>query len=178
MLTSPCITVESYMLLLLLCCQALASCEQNIYETISQDWQSQPVKYFMQGIEIASYPGLDALPPVGLYIYDKKDIARRGFAGFVGDVATVLALKMIVNRERPDGETERIDSSFPSGHTTFAFTQAVIYSHHNPELRIPMFIYAAVVGFSRIYLGKHYPTDVLGGAALGVAVGFLAVNLF
>ncbi len=166
------------MLLLFLCSQAVSSCEQSIYETISQDWQLRPVKYFMQGIEVASYPGLDALPPIGLYLYHKKDVARRGFAGFIGDVATVVSLKLLINRERPDGDTERIDSSFPSGHTTFAFTQAVIYSHHNPKIRIPMFIYAAVVGFSRIYLGKHYPTDVLGGAAIGVAVGFLAVKLF
>jgi membrane-associated phospholipid phosphatase len=166
------------MLLLILCCQALNSCEQSIYETISQDWQSQPVRYFMQGIEIASYPGLDALPPVGLYLFERKEIARRGFAGFVGDVATVVSLKFLINRERPDGDTERIESSFPSGHTTFAFTQAVIYSHHNPKIKIPMFIYATVVGFSRIYLAKHYPTDVLGGAAIGIAVGLLAVKLF
>ncbi|UCG29785.1 MAG: phosphatase PAP2 family protein [candidate division WOR-3 bacterium] len=166
------------MLLLVLCCQALSSCEQNIYETISQNWQAKPVKYVMQGVEIISYPGLDALPPVGLYLYDKKDIARTGFAGFIGDVATVISLKLLINRERPEEDTDRIDSSFPSGHTTFAFTQAVIYSHHNPKLRIPMFVYATLVGFSRIYLGKHYPTDVLGGAALGMAVGFLAVKLF
>lgn len=166
------------MLLLFLCSQAISSCEQNIYETISHDWEVKPVTYVMQGIEVASWPGLDAVPPIGLYIYDKKDIARKGFLGFVGDVATVLSLKMIVNRERPEGESERIDSSFPSGHTTFAFTQAVIYSHHNPKLRVPLFIYATIVGFSRVYLGKHYPTDVLGGAVLGVAVGLISVNLF
>lgn len=163
---------------MLLCSQAIGSFEQNIYETISHDWEVKPITYVMQGIEVASWPGLDALPPIGLYIYDKKDIARTGFAGFVGDVATVVSLKMIVNRERPEGETERIDSSFPSGHTTFAFTQAVIYSHHNPKLRVPLFVYATIVGFSRVYLGKHYPTDVLGGAVLGVAVGLIAVNLF
>jgi len=166
------------MLFMLLCSQAIGSFEQNIYETISHDWEVKPITYVMQGIEVASWPGLDALPPIGLYIYDKKDIARTGFAGFVGDVATVVSLKMIVNRERPEGETERIDSSFPSGHTTFAFTQAVIYSHHNPKLRVPLFVYATIVGFSRVYLGKHYPTDVLGGAVLGVAVGLIAVNLF
>jgi membrane-associated phospholipid phosphatase len=157
--------------------QALGGCEQAVYETISRDWQSQPLTYFMRGIQIVSYPPLDILPPVGLYLYDKKDVARTGVAGFVGDCATVLPLKILINRARPVGETKRIDSSFPSGHTTFVFTQAVVYSHYNTRLRIPLYLYAAVVGFSRVYLGKHYPTDVLGGALLGMAVGFLAVKI-
>ncbi|UCF70549.1 MAG: phosphatase PAP2 family protein [candidate division WOR-3 bacterium] len=164
------------MLMLFLCCQALNPCEQDIYDAISQDWQSVPVKFCMQGIEAISTPVLDVLPPAGLYLFDKKDIARTGMAAFIGDCVVVLSLKMLVNRERPAGETSRLDSSFPSGHTAFAFTQAVVYSHYNPRLRIPLFVYATVVGFSRVYLGKHYPTDVLGGAVLGLAVGFLAVR--
>ncbi|MBE0433126.1 phosphatase PAP2 family protein [candidate division WOR-3 bacterium] len=164
------------MLLLFLCCQALNSCEQNLYETISQDWQSVPVKYFMEGVEFVSMPALNVWPPVGLYLWNKEDAARTGLAGYVGDWVTVISLKLLVNRDRPDAETDRLDSSFPSGHTTFAFTQAVVYSHYNPRLRIPMFVYAALVGFSRVYLAKHYPSDVLGGAALGIAVGLVAVK--
>lgn len=164
------------MLLLFLWAQALGSCEQNLYETISQDWQSGPVKYFMEGVEIVSMPALNVLPPVGLCLYSKEDVARAGMTGYVGDWAAVISLKLLVNRARPDSGTDRLDSSFPSGHTTFAFTQAVIYSHHYPRLRIPMFAYAALVGLSRVYLAKHYPSDVLGGAVLGTAIGLFAVR--
>lgn len=157
--------------------QAIGDCERKIYETISGDWQSKPLSYFMRGVQIVSYPPLDILSPIGLYLSDRKDAARTGLTGFVGDCVTVIPLKLLINRSRPVGETIRIDSSFPSGHTAFVFTQAVVYSHHNNRLRIPLYLYATVVGFSRVYLKKHYPTDVLGSAALGVLVGILAVKI-
>lgn len=164
------------MLLVFLCCQALDNCEQDLYETISQDWQAAPVKYALQSIELIASPALNIVPPVGLSLYDKDEIARAGMAGYVIDWMTVIPLKLLVNRARPDGTADRLDSSFPSGHTTFAFTQAVIYSHHYPRLRVPLFVYAALVGFSRVYLAKHYPSDVLGGAVLGAAVGLVVVR--
>lgn len=165
------------MLLLFLCCQALDSCELNLFETVSQDWQSPPVRCIMRGVEVVSSPVLNVVPPMVLHFSGEQDAARSGFLGFAFDWVTVGSLKLLVNRERPSGVTKRWDSSFPSGHTAFAFTQAVIYSHYDHRLTIPMFTYATVVGFSRVYLGKHYPSDVLAGAALGIVVGILAVGL-
>lgn len=165
------------MLLLFIFAQAFGNFEEDIYITISEDWQSKPINCFMQGVNIVSYPLLNVVPPIALYINEKEDVAKHGIIGFIGNCVTLFPLKYTINRQRPEGEYERRDSSFPSGHTVCAFTQAVIYSHHYPKIRVPLYLYATVVGFSRIYLGKHYPTDVIGGAALGLLIGYLTVKL-
>ena len=61
-------------------------------------------------------------------------------------------------------------SSFPSGHTSDAFSIAMIVSLFFPKaaIVIPMLLWAALVGYSRMDLGVHYPTDVLAGAILGI----------
>jgi undecaprenyl-diphosphatase len=61
--------------------------------------------------------------------------------------------------------------SFPSGHTTIAFGCATVLAGIAPRLAVPCFVLAAAIGFSRIYVGVHYPLDVIGGAALGVLIG-------
>jgi membrane-associated phospholipid phosphatase len=172
------IRIQYIVFLILIFSQALCNFEENIYNTISKDWQVKPVTYFMKGVSFVSTPAFDAVSPLALYICKKDTVAKHGLIGFLGNCATVFSLKYLVNRQRPEGEYSRWDSSFPSGHTTFTFSQAVIYSHHCPKLKVPLFLYAATVGFARIYLAKHYPTDVIAGAALGVLTGYLTVKLF
>jgi undecaprenyl-diphosphatase len=61
--------------------------------------------------------------------------------------------------------------SFPSGHTCTAFSVASMLWTINSVLSWPFALFALIVGFSRIYLGVHYPTDVLTGAILGITCG-------
>lgn len=68
--------------------------------------------------------------------------------------------------------------SFPSGHTSVSFSAAlVLYRMLPKKVGIPSVILAVMIGFSRLYVGVHFPTDVLGGIAVGVIASTAAYYL-
>ncbi len=67
--------------------------------------------------------------------------------------------------------------SFPSGHTAGGFIMAMVIGNGFPILIMPMIIWAALVGLSRIYLGVHYPTDVLVGMMIGMGSALITIGL-
>jgi undecaprenyl-diphosphatase len=68
-------------------------------------------------------------------------------------------------------------SSFPSGHTTTSFACATVLSFFVPRAAPGFYLLALAIGFSRIYVGVHWPLDVLGGAILGTAIGLAVTAL-
>ncbi len=90
-------------------------------------------------------------------------------------------LKALVGRNRPFEDLTRVKlkhawsaggRSFPSGHTSMAFSIATMVSlqYRSAAVTVPMILWASFIGYGRIYLGVHYPSDVLGGALLGTAI--------
>ena len=88
------------------------------------------------------------------------------------------ALKEWVERDRPavaDPEPETLVElpatfSFPSGHATVSFACATTLALAVPRLAVPLYALAVAISCSRVYVGVHYPLDVLAGAVLGVAI--------
>ena len=65
--------------------------------------------------------------------------------------------------------------SFPSGHTSSSFAAAAVFYRHLPKkVGIPSVVLAGLIGFSRLYVGVHYPTDVLAGVIMGILLSYLA----
>ena len=62
------------------------------------------------------------------------------------------------------------DASFPSGHAATSFAAATALSFAWPRWAPAFYLLALAIGFSRVYVGVHYPLDIVGGAALGIAV--------
>ena len=99
-----------------------------------------------------------------------RETGRLLSSTFITGGLVVLGIKQAVRRKRPL-EDELGDPSFPSGHTSIAFSMATILGHQYPKWRISLYVGAGLVGLSRIYLGRHYASDVLMGAAVGTITG-------
>jgi undecaprenyl-diphosphatase len=120
-----------------------------------------------------------------IYIFGGKfgrKVALLGLAGLFLSNMIVILLKYVVAEPRPFLTLPNVDllvrengSSFPSGHTASSFAAATIIGlkYHlkskgkNYWLIYPLTIFAVIVGFSRVYIGVHYPYDVICGAIIG-----------
>jgi membrane-associated phospholipid phosphatase len=89
----------------------------------------------------------------------------------------VEGLKWCVGRTRPDGDTNRRNSSFPSSHAANAFAVAMVLARRFRRATIPAWIAAGIVAYSRLYLDRHWLSDVVCSLALGVGSALLAAWL-
>lgn len=114
-----------------------------------------------------------------------KTIQQKGLmmgASFLTATIISTGMKHAINRTRPFvtyPDIQKVASggspSFPSGHTSDAFATATSLSLAFPKWYViaPSYVYASAVGYSRMHLGVHYPSDVLAGAIIGAGSAYL-----
>ena len=147
----------------------------------SQYWiQTSASAYWVSGIAVFGSLGL------GIFKNDKQ--IRHNAYELIFNIAVSTGiteiLKVSINRERPADKypTEIFvngvvhGQSFPSGHTSLAFSTAtsLALDYKKWYIVLPAYLWAGSVGYSRMYLGKHYTSDVLGGAVIGIGSGYLS----
>lgn len=102
-------------------------------------------------------------------------------------LATNIVLKNLFSRTRPYVAVEglhriieeQIDFSFPSGHTACSFAAAtVIFLMCPRKVGVPAMVLAVLISLSRLYVGVHFPSDVIGGALIGIGAALLALQIY
>ncbi len=114
----------------------------------------------------------------------RRELVRLSTAIGLESLVVNQGVKRLFDRQRPVHEHERphrlrrpLTSSFPSGHASAAFTAAALLSEDS-RLKSLYYGAAVVVATSRVYVRIHHASDVLGGAAVGIAFGALARRIW
>ncbi len=161
--------------------QAQSVSELNTLRRINPDnpnsaiWNnlSNTSKYISVGVPVAYFAA-------GL-IHNNKELKQKAVytaAAILLNTASTTLLKNVVKRERPYHTYTGIfpdkiesDYAFPSGHTSSAFATATSLAISTKKwyVAVPAFAWSASVGYSRMYLGQHYPSDVIMGAIVGTS---------
>lgn len=132
--------------------------------------------YLMLGITQLGHIAFAFALSLGLYALNKKGLAFLSFFGVVFGEVVKAGLKYVFQRPLPykfaahATPTYMIPYSFPSGHTIVAFFLATFLTRKTGSRKIFYFL-AFMVGLSRVYLGVHYPLDVVVGALIGITIG-------
>ena len=146
-----------------------------------QSWRSAALEAPMRNVtSVARAPlvvaGLAAVLAVDLAAGAGWGTVRLAVVAVAGTNLIVEGLKRAVNRTRPDGERKRSNSSFPSGHSATAFALAWVLAARWRRASVVFFGLAALVAFSRMYLHRHFLSDVVAGAVIGMATAWVAVR--
>jgi membrane-associated phospholipid phosphatase len=138
----------------------------------------------------ADYSRLSIASAALLSLFGGRDGRRAAGMGLASVAVTSgvanLLIKPLATRRRPDREAQEVpfarhvpmptSSSFPSGHSAAAFAFATGVGHTLPDAAGPLRVLAAVVAYSRVHTGVHYPGDVVAGALLGAILAQFTVR--
>jgi undecaprenyl-diphosphatase len=168
--------------------QGITELDRDVFTWVVEH-RSQPFDWLFISLSAAGQASIlwIALAPVLALLARRPPLFTTLVTAATVWTADLLAtlLKALVDRQRPYEVIPQADpllrwdvaGSFPSGHAATSVAGAVVLAYLLGRWGPWLGLLAAAVAFSRVYVGVHYPLDVLAGAALGAAVGLLAIAL-
>lgn len=160
----------------------LIELDVKIFNLINKVWTNPVFDIVMPFVSQVGTGEVIFLVSVLCYVMRRKKdrgaLALLLIAGLAAAYYVVASVKGVVGRPRPfilmpDANLFSIEKSFsfPSGHAANAFMAATILSEFFGSWRAVLFFVAALIGYSRIYLGVHFLSDIIAGAIVGILIG-------
>lgn len=166
--------------------QLLADFDARLFLGINRLHSHLPMAKVVRAISFSGdgylYGLMGILVPL-LYPAVGMSFLKAGLLSFLLELPLYWVLKRSFKRRRPFHVVQALapllkpsdEFSFPSGHTTAAFMMSCIVASYFPVAALPMYLWATLVGMSRVMLRVHFISDVLAGAALGTGIALLSL---
>ena len=168
---------------LLLMDKSFVSADEALFLKINDYWNPTFDSFFRILTELGSFTFWFVVIFV-LWVCGRRTLATYLLVAIAIHIALGGSMKYIIDRPRPFdvfSDTFAIynpsDPSFPSGHTEGSFAAAAVLGMRNKTLLFPLILLAIFVGLSRVYIGVHFPFDVVSGAVFGTLIGVFVAGL-
>lgn len=168
----------------------LISLDKYYFHLVNGQWTNSYLDMFMPfitSLNNTKYLILSAIVAILLFkrLYGAKVILGIIVAVALSDIIAARVFKPLVERPRPQYSTTNVrllvpsqsSYSFPSNHAANVFAAATVIGLMIPLVRGIAMVFAFLVAYSRVYVGVHYPGDVIAGALLGICCGMLSFQI-
>ncbi len=185
-MTSACFRFVIYVLAILICVlavsppansNALGDADWKLFRYINEDMQK---KFFDKTMPTLSRMGDSRNYGILFMLMSTMgnekmaETAKLAATAFLIGAPIGHGFRRLTNRARPLNPED--NNSFPSGHVILSTNIAIIVGHQYPALKIPLYVLATGSAFSRVYLGRHYPSDVIFGVAIGAVTSIMLIH--